>query len=61
MKKETNYIWVNNYFVNNFATLVMDYAQFGEVLKWDSKKLVFRPYDSTKTLLCEQEIKKILR
>jgi serine/threonine protein kinase len=40
--------------------IVMDFASFGEVLKWDSKSLQFRPYNG-KVFLCEKEIKKIMR
>ena len=38
----------------------MDYASNGEVMKWDAKNLVFKPYNG-KAILCESEIKRILR
>lgn len=38
----------------------MDYAKFGEVMKWNSKSAIFIPYTG-KDYLCEKEIKKILR
>jgi hypothetical protein len=43
--------------VIDFNSLVMDYAAYGEVMKWDSKNLTFRPYSNGKTFLNEKEIK----
>jgi hypothetical protein len=39
----------------------MDYAEYGEVMKWDTKNCVFRPYDDTKDHLTESEIKRFMR
>lgn len=39
----------------------MDYAEYGEVLKWDTKKCVFHPYNPKWDSLTENEIKKIMR
>jgi len=39
----------------------MDYASYGEVMKWDVKECVFSPYDPKKDFFTEQEIKKIMR
>jgi serine/threonine protein kinase len=41
--------------------IVMDYATFGEVMKWDSKLCVFSPYDPKVEHLTEKEIKQIMR
>lgn len=41
--------------------LVMDYAEKGEILKWNSKTCRFRPYRDDVEYLSEQEIKRFLR
>jgi serine/threonine protein kinase len=40
---------------------VMDFAEKGEVMSWNSKTLRFSPYDKTKESLGESQIKKIMR
>lgn len=37
----------------------MDFAEYGEVLKWDTKKCVFHPYIPKRDHLTENEIKKV--
>mmetsp|Transcript_18672 Transcript_18672/g.17787 ORF Transcript_18672/g.17787 Transcript_18672/m.17787 type:complete len:201 (+) Transcript_18672:250-852(+) len=41
--------------------MVMDYGQFGEVMKWDTKNYYFAPYDPKKENFSEKDIKKIMR
>ena len=41
--------------------LVMDYAERGEILKWNSKTCRFKPYREDADYLSEQEIKRFLR
>lgn len=41
--------------------MVMDYAKYGEVMKWNIKTLTFTPYDPKKEILLESEIKKLMR
>lgn len=47
--------------IDSKCFIVMDYAEHGEVLKWDILDCIFHPYDKDKDTLSEQEIKKILR
>lgn len=39
----------------------MDFASMGEVMQWDCKEFVFRPYKQDSDILSEKEIKTILR
>lgn len=39
----------------------MDYANIGEILKWNPKTLRFRPYKEGQEYLTENEIKRYLR
>ncbi len=41
------------------STIVMDYAEYGEVMRWDTKKCVFHPYNPKRDHLTENEIKKV--
>jgi hypothetical protein len=41
--------------------LVLDYAENGEILKWNSKTCKFRPFKENHEHMTESEIKKLLR
>jgi len=58
MMMETNFTWVIDSF-NLF--IVLDYAENGEILKWNSKTCKFRPFKENHEQMTEMEIKKFLR
>ena len=41
--------------------LVIDYAEFGEIMQWDPKKLRFRPFDKKKIVFQELDLKRFFR
>lgn len=58
--KMINCTWVSEIFnLNGFK--VMDYAKYGEIMKWNPKTLRYSPFDTNLTHLPEKNIKKYLR
>jgi serine/threonine protein kinase len=46
---------------NLYVKIVMDYAKFSEILKWDPKTLRFYPFDPSIDQFSEKDIRKYLR
>ncbi|MFS8160472.1 MAG: hypothetical protein ACMG6E_09760 [Candidatus Roizmanbacteria bacterium] len=50
---------MSKHYITIMFYLVIDFAEYGEVMRWDTKKCVFHPYNKRDNLT-ENEIKKVI-